>query len=170
MRVVDRESTRVTLSWRRDVRGSGASSLIGYTIEYYCSDLQTGWVVAAIRVNSETYTVTNLKPDTSYIFVVRAENSHGLSAPSAVSQHVKTLKSQALEDSVAVEDARDALLTKLIEIVELEAISSTSVRITWRFIADTRFTEGFYIRSGKSFFSVSGFVSLLSVGTALGSK
>ena len=33
-----------------------------------------------------------------------------------------------------------------IEIVELEAISSTSVRITWRFIADTRFTEGFYIR------------------------
>ena len=107
---------------------------------------QTGWVVAAIRVNSETYTVTNLKPDTSYIFVVRAENSHGLSAPSAVSQHVKTLKSQALEDSVAVEDARDSLLTKLIEIVELEAISSTSVRITWRFIADTRFTEGFYIR------------------------
>ena len=161
--MVDRESTRVTLSWRRDARGSGASSLIGYTIEYYCSDLQvcpvcvytlytllycpqTGWVVAAIRVNSETYTVTNLKPDTSYIFVVRAENSHGLSAPSAVSQHVKTLKSQALEDSVAVEDARDSLLTKLIEIVELEAISSTSVRITWRFIADTRFTEGFYIR------------------------
>ena len=146
VRVVDRESTRVTLSWRRDARGSGASSLIGYTIEYYCSDLQTGWVVAAIRVNSETYTVTNLKPDTSYIFVVRAENSHGLSAPSEVSPHVKTLKSQALEDNVAVEDARDALLTKLIEIVELEAISSTSVRITWRFIADTRFTEGFYIR------------------------
>ena len=40
VRVVDRESTRVTLSWRRDARGTGASSLIGYTIEYYCSDLQ----------------------------------------------------------------------------------------------------------------------------------
>ena len=120
--------------------------MIGYTIEYYCSDLQTGWVVAAIRVNSETYTVTNLKPDTSYIFVVRAENSHGMSVPSVVSQHVKTLKSQHLDDYVNIEDARDALLTKLIEIVELEAISSTSVRLTWKFIADTRFTEGFYIR------------------------
>ena len=145
LRVVDRESTSVTLSWRKDSY-DGASSLIGYTIEYYCSDLQTGWVVAAIRVNSETYTVTNLKPDTSYIFVVRAENSHGMSIPSSVSQHVKTLKSQDLDDYVNVEDARDALLTKLIEIVELEAISSTSVRLTWKFIADTRFTEGFYIR------------------------
>ena len=90
--------------------------------------------------------MTNLKPDTSYIFVVRAENSHGMSVPSAVSQHVKTLRSQDLDDYVNVEDARDALLTKLIEIVELEAISSTSVRLTWKFIADTRFTEGFYIR------------------------
>ena len=31
--------------------------------------------------NSETYTVNNLKPDTSYIFLVRAENSHGMSPP-----------------------------------------------------------------------------------------
>ena len=145
IKVVDRESTSVTLSWRKD-QSEGASSLIGYTIEYYCSDLQTGWVVAAIRVNSMTYTVTNLKPDTSYIFVVRAENSHGMSVPSQVSEHVKTLKSQHLDDYVNVEDARDSLLTKLIEIVEIEPISSTSVRLTWKFIADTRYLEGFYIR------------------------
>ena len=145
IKVVDRESTSVTLSWRKD-QDEGASSLIGYTIEYYCSDLQTGWVVAAIRVNSQTYTVTNLKPDTSYIFVVRAENSHGMSVPSEVSEHVKTLKSQHLEDYVNVEDARDDLLTKLIEIVEIEPISSTSVRLTWKFFADTRYLEGFYIR------------------------
>merc|ERR1719471_1522096 len=145
VRVVDRETTSVTLSWRKAYY-DGASSLIGYTIEYYCSDLQTGWVVAAIRINSETYTVTNLKPDTSYIFVVRAENSHGMSVPSPVSSHVKTLKSHHLDNHVNVEDARDALLTKLIEIVELEAISSTSVRLTWKYTADTRFTEGFYIR------------------------
>ena len=145
IKVVDRESTSVTLSWRKD-QDEGASSLIGYTIEYYCSDLQTGWVVAAIRVNSQTYTVTNLKPDTSYIFVVRAENSHGMSVPSEVSEHVKTLKSQHLEDYINVEDARDALLTKLIEIVEIEPISSTSVRLTWKFFADTRYLEGFYIR------------------------
>ena len=75
--------------------------------------------------------MTNLKPDTSYIFVVRAENSHGLSHPSPTSQvkmmmimmmmmvimmmlqHVKTLRSQHLDEYVNVEDARDSLLTKV---------------------------------------------------------
>jgi len=145
VKIVDRESTTVTLSWRKDAY-EGASALIGYTIEYYCSDLQTGWVVAAHRITSETYTINNLKPDTSYIFIVRAENSHGISVPSMISEHVKTLKSQHLADYVNVEDARDSLLTKLIEIVEIEAISSTSVRLTWNFISDTRYVEGFFIR------------------------
>ena len=56
--------------------------MIGYTVEYFSSDLETGWVTAAHRVSSSTYTVGNLKPDTSYVFLVRAENSHGLSPPS----------------------------------------------------------------------------------------
>eukprot|EP00092_Neocalanus_flemingeri_P031723 GFUD01034457.1.p1 GENE.GFUD01034457.1~~GFUD01034457.1.p1 ORF type:complete len:1341 (+),score=224.87 GFUD01034457.1:285-4307(+) len=143
--IVDHESTTVTLSWRKDAY-EGASALIGYTIEYYCSDLQTGWVVAAHRITSETYTVNNLKPDTSYIFIVRSENSYGISEPSQISEHVKTLKSQHLDDYVNIEDARDSLLTKLIEIVEIEAISSTSVRLTWNFISVTHYVEGFFIR------------------------
>ena len=55
VRVVDRESTRVTLSWRRDARGSGASSLIGYTIEYYCSDLQVCSVLCLYCVSTLLY-------------------------------------------------------------------------------------------------------------------
>ena len=99
------------MSWRKDAY-EGSSALIGYTIEYYCSDLQTGWVVAAHRITSETYTVSNLKPDTSYIFIVRAENSHGIFVPSTISEHVKTLKSRHLADYMNVEDARDSPLTK----------------------------------------------------------
>ena len=34
----------------------------------------------------------------------------------------------------------------MIEIVEIDAISSTSVRLTWNFISDTRYVEGFFIR------------------------
>lgn len=37
------------------------------------------------------FQIGELKPATSYIFLVRAENSHGLSIPSAVSSVVKTL-------------------------------------------------------------------------------
>lgn len=35
--------------------------------------------------------ITNLKPATSYMFIVRAENSYGLSMPSPVSSVIKTL-------------------------------------------------------------------------------
>ena len=37
-----RESTTVTISWRKNGY-EGTSPLIGYTIEYYCADLQV-WV------------------------------------------------------------------------------------------------------------------------------
>ena len=39
VRIVDRESTTVTISWRKNAY-EGTSPLIGYTIEYYCADLQ----------------------------------------------------------------------------------------------------------------------------------
>lgn len=37
-----------------------------------------------MMITLETYTVSNLKPDTSYVFLVRAENSHGMSPPTQV--------------------------------------------------------------------------------------
>ena len=63
-KIVDRRSTSVTLSWRRHspgIAGSGGSAksaagvhqmgpLIGYTLEYFSSDLETGWVTAAHRI------------------------------------------------------------------------------------------------------------------------
>ena len=42
--------------------------------------------------SSETYTINNLKPDTSYVFLVRAENNHGMSPPSQMSERVRTLR------------------------------------------------------------------------------
>lgn len=38
-----------------------------------------------------TQQIGELKPATTYIFLIRAENSHGLSIPSVVSSAVKTL-------------------------------------------------------------------------------
>lgn len=35
--------------------------------------------------------ISDLKPATSYVFLIRAENSYGLSEPSAVSSAIKTL-------------------------------------------------------------------------------
>ena len=48
-KIVDRRSTSVTMSWRRN-SNTGQSPLIGYTVEYFSSDLETGWVTAAHRI------------------------------------------------------------------------------------------------------------------------
>jgi len=46
--------------------------------------------VASDSVKDESFVVRGLRPGTSYRFIVRAENSHGLSLPSPVTGVVKT--------------------------------------------------------------------------------
>jgi roundabout axon guidance receptor 2 len=127
-KIVDRRSTSITISWRRGSTTSeantgngivgGASPLIGYTVEYFSFDLETGWVVAAHRVTSETYTVSNLKPDTSYLFLVRAENSHGMSPPTQMTDRVRTLRALSsgsdVDDNVDLHAVQDVLMNKVV--------------------------------------------------------
>ncbi len=124
-KIVDRRATSITISWRRSAARVGESALIGFTVEYFSSDLQTGWVAAAHRVTSETFTVQNLKPDTSYMFLVRTENSHGLSPPSQLSERVRTLRLVSdyagansanggeKQSDADLEEARNALMNKV---------------------------------------------------------
>lgn len=151
-KIVDRRATSVTISWRRNSI-TGRSPLIGYTLEYFSFDLETGWVVAAHRVTSETYTIHNLKPDTSYVFLVRAENSDGLSHPSVVSERVRTLRlmsSEFIENNgqpIDLANVQNTLLSKVVELSSVEAISSTAIRVTWQLITDNpAYVEGFFIR------------------------
>ena len=97
--------------------------------DFYSSfDLETGWVVAAHRVTSETYTIHNLKPDTSYVFLVRAENSDGLSHPSPVSERVRTLRLISSEfvheddHPIDLAEVQNTLLSKVVELSTVEAI------------------------------------------------
>ncbi len=152
-KIVDRRATSVTISWRSNPV-TGRSPLIGYTLEYFSFDLETGWVVAAHRVTSETYTIHNLKPDTSYVFLVRAENSDGLSHPSPVSERVRTLRlmdnNQMTSDGNGYSNSinvQNTLLSKVVELSSVEAISSTAIRVTWQLLTDKpEYVEGFYVR------------------------
>ncbi|XP_064470549.1 protein sax-3-like isoform X2 [Ornithodoros turicata] len=138
--------TSITLSWRRNEK-VGASSLKGYTIEYYSSDLQSGWVIGAHRVQSEMYTVHALRPDCRYIFLVRAENSHGLGPPSAVSDVFRTLglSPHALPE-YNLDEARAKLSTAVVILQDMRAVSSTAVKLTWKIQGNKDYIEGFYIR------------------------
>ncbi|GFG28560.1 hypothetical protein Cfor_11692, partial [Coptotermes formosanus] len=146
--ILNTTQSSVTLSWHQATKTKpGASPLIGYTVEYFSSDLQTGWVVAANRVTADTITIGDLKPDTSYVFLVRAENSHGLSVPSPVSEVARTLGADRRSvPQYELDEARVRLGTKVVQLRDVQPISSTSVRLIWDILVGETYVEGFYIR------------------------
>lgn len=75
----------MTIGWTRSNK-IGASSLLGYTIEMFGRNDTEGWIPIANRVQNTTYTQAGLTAGISYFFVVRAENAHGMSVPSPLSE------------------------------------------------------------------------------------
>lgn len=57
LRLVNSSLHAITLAWDPP---QGASTLSGYTVEYYSPDLQTGWVIAARSVINHAVTVSLL--------------------------------------------------------------------------------------------------------------
>ncbi|XP_062557914.1 roundabout homolog 2-like [Armigeres subalbatus] len=150
-------NSNVTLAW--PIR-STSGPLLTYTIEQYglddsdnlpptSSQSAGGWQIALRQLAGNTATVTGLRPDTSYLFVVRAENAYGCSGPSAISVPIRTLSS---DDRVTVpaemESARNVLSGKILELIDIIPLSSTSVRLEWLLHVSTseQFVEGFYVR------------------------
>ncbi|CAG0880475.1 unnamed protein product [Darwinula stevensoni] len=131
--VVNVTRDSVTLSWEP---GShvGASNLVGYTVEYFSSTLGTGWVLVAFRVLTRVYTLINLQPGAEYVFIVRAENGHGLSVPSNVSERVTTgtWNTEAGTSSTLV--LRNA-----------SPFSPTSINISWKLDEVGKGLRGIYV-------------------------
>ena len=48
------------------------------------------WTLASDSIVEEHFVVENLEPNTSYVFLVRAKNYHGLSLPSQVTEPYAT--------------------------------------------------------------------------------
>lgn len=143
-RILNATESSISLTWENDVAEED-SSLVGYTIEYWSPDLQTGWVIAAHRVVNAYMVVRELKPDSSYVFIVRAENAHGLSAASDVSPVARTLANSRSVPRSELDTARMMLSTKLVELRDATPLTSISVKLTWSLSA-VDYVEGLYIR------------------------
>ena len=66
------------------------SSERDYISRWFAFVAHQGWAVASSAISDSTYVVRNLQPGTTYTFLVRSQNSHGLSLPSPVTAAVKT--------------------------------------------------------------------------------
>ncbi|KAI4470061.1 titin [Holotrichia oblita] len=141
-RILNATESSISLTWENDEEEPG---LVGYTVEYWSPDLQTGWVVAAHRFPYPYIDVRELKPDSSYVFFVRAENAHGLSPASSVSGVARTLANSRTVLRSELDTARTMLSTKLVELTDARALTSSSIELTWTLSAPD-YIEGLYIR------------------------
>uniref|UniRef100_A0A6E8W3W2 Uncharacterized protein n=1 Tax=Anopheles coluzzii TaxID=1518534 RepID=A0A6E8W3W2_ANOCL len=145
-------NTNVTLIWARGQDKLRTNAIASYTIEYHSTDdreMDAGWKIALRQIAGNTATVTGLSPETGYIFSVRAENGMGFSAPSPVSTLIRTLSS---DDRVTIPEemdtARMVLSGKILELIDIIALTSSSVRLEWQLQigGSEEYIEGFYVR------------------------
>ncbi|XP_049771254.1 protein sax-3-like [Schistocerca cancellata] len=155
--VVNVTASSVTIQWTRNNK-IGSSSLLGYQVELFGRDESAGggggggWVVAARRVPGPGYTQHHLAAGVTYTFLVRAENSHGLSPPSPLSEPVTVpagaaaAAGRADEERLLARATASLLAGHIVELADAQPVASTAVKLVWE-ILSAEFVEGFYIYS-----------------------
>ncbi|XP_054281738.1 protein sax-3-like [Macrosteles quadrilineatus] len=177
--IVNTTHNSITVSWTRNNK-IGSSSLLGYQVELFSRDPNasgrsgggSGWVVVARRVPGPTYTQTHLGPGLLYTFLVRAENSHGLSPPSPPSTPtVLSLGVRGVEggDHQLKEAQASLSAGHVVELTAIQPTSATSIKLAWE-IVNADFVEGFYIysRSLDSHLKSTNMLTVLHAGEASG--
>ena len=101
------------------------------------------WVVAVRKLKANTYTIEGLKAGSWLLCLVRAENSHGLSLPSPVSQWIHSA-AHSLADPDVVQ-TRDLLSGSLMQLDRVQVISSTAVQLHWDIVDGESYIEGLYL-------------------------
>lgn len=102
-----------------------------------------GWATLARRLHSTHFTQTFLKSGQSYMFLVRAENSHGLSPPSHLSSRITlpTEYHQNIQFSHDMSIAKSTLFGgHIVDLIDIKTVSSTSIKIFWEVIFENQST------------------------------
>lgn len=148
--------TSVTLTWNQNNK-IGSSSILGYQIEMFSRETLSGnntprnsrgWVIIAKRVHQTYFVVKSLVPGVTYMFVIRAENSHGVSAPSVVSDSVTIGEDGSLWETGVYSnntEFRNNILTDNIAIlIEATPIDAKTIKLMWE-ILNFYYLEGLFI-------------------------
>lgn len=124
-------------TWGEQLPSSNQSSSFSAAVE------TRHWLVAVRKLKANTYTIEGLKAGSWILCLVRAENSHGLSLPSPVSQWIHSA-AHSLADPDVVQ-TRDLLSGSLMQLDRVQAISSTAVQLHWDIVDGESYIEGLYL-------------------------
>lgn len=155
--IYNQTDNSVTISWNQSNR-IGSSSIVGYQIEVFTRETLSGkntarnsrgWVILARRAQHNVHVAKSLLPGVTYMFIIRAENSHGLSAPSPVSESVVVGDEMSgMWGNGAFynnSEIRNNIMTdNIVELIEATAIDSKTIKLMWE-ILNFYYLEGLFI-------------------------
>lgn len=148
--VLDQSENSVTITWSRNNK-IGSSSLLGYQVEIFGreTDVMPSWTVVGRRIPGTTFTQHLLTEGVAYTFLIRAENAHGLSPPSQLSEPIfvgpDSGQSWGNPEVTVLSEARANLLSgNVVKLTEAIPIQPTAVKLLWE-IENAQYVEGLYI-------------------------
>ncbi|XP_065431731.1 roundabout homolog 2 isoform X21 [Chrysemys picta bellii] len=141
--VTDVTKNSVTLSWQTGTPGSLPAS--AYIIEAFSQSVSNSWQTVANHVKTTLYTLRGLRPNTIYLFMVRAINSQGLSDPSPMSDPVRTQDISPPAQGVDHRQVQKELGDVIVRLHNPVVLTPTTVQVTWTVDRQSQFIQGYRV-------------------------
>ncbi|XP_048016910.1 LOW QUALITY PROTEIN: roundabout homolog 2 [Megalobrama amblycephala] len=141
--VTDVTKNSVSLSWQPGL--PGASPISSYVIEAFSQSVSNSWQTVADHVKTTQYTIKGLRPNTIYLFMVRAVNIQGLSDPSPMSEPVRTQDISPPAQGVDHRHVQKELGEVIVRLHNPVVLSPTTIQVTWTVDRQSQFIQGYRV-------------------------
>ncbi|XP_062906306.1 roundabout homolog 2 isoform X8 [Mobula hypostoma] len=142
--VADVTRSSVTLTWLPG-KHTGSSPVTSYIIEAFSQSVSNSWQTVADRVKNTLFTVRGLRPNTIYLFMVRAVNAQGVSDPSQMSDPVRTQDISPPAQGVDHRQVQRELGDVIIRLHNPLVLTPSSIQITWAVERPSQFIQGYRV-------------------------
>ncbi|XP_073473141.1 roundabout homolog 2 isoform X16 [Aquarana catesbeiana] len=141
--VTDVSKNSVTLSWQPGT--PGVLPVTSYIIEAFSQSVSNSWQTVANHVKTTLYTVKGLRPNTIYLFMVRAINAEGLSDPSPMSDPVRTQDISPTVQGVDHRQVQKELGDVIVRLHNPVVLSPTTIQVSWAVDRQSQFIQGYRV-------------------------
>uniref|UniRef100_A0A7N8YCH8 Roundabout homolog 2-like n=1 Tax=Mastacembelus armatus TaxID=205130 RepID=A0A7N8YCH8_9TELE len=141
--VTDVTKSSISLSW--EPGPEAGSPVSAYVIEAFGQSVSNSWQTVADHVKTTAFTVKDLRPNTVYLFIIRAVNAQGLGDPSPMSEPVRTQDISPTAQGVDHRRVQKELGDVVVSMHNPVVLSSTSVQVTWTVDNPSQFIQGYRV-------------------------
>nr|XP_051704422.1 roundabout homolog 3 isoform X1 [Oryctolagus cuniculus] len=133
----------ITLTWKPSQQAGATAT--SYVIEAFSQAAGSTWRTVADGVQLETHTVSGLRPNTLYLFLVRAVGAWGLSDPSPVSEPVLTQDSNPSRPSEDPWGGQQGLAEVAVRMQEPIVLEPRTLQVSWTVDGPVQLVQGFRV-------------------------